>query len=248
LASIALCFAPQLSLAQEASLAPNLDAAGGVAEAAFVQGLRALDERDYAAAEALFDEALASANQDRYRFNLGVALIHQGKFVEAARVLRPLVMNPAGDPLFGEAASELEHQARDRIGTIVVEGRRDEVAAIRIGAERHELREARLGVSVDPGVLELTALDDDGDSVYATLVEVGPGALVTVSLNDAGAPAGALAPDEEEGEASVFETWWFWTAVGGAVLVAALGTWLAVDLASGGPDGNVPPVFVGDSP
>lgn len=242
--------APQLSQAQEVSLAPNPDVAGGAAESAFVQGLQALDERDYAAAETFFDEALASDNQDRYRFNLGVALIRQGKFVEAALVLRPLAMNAAGDPLFGEAASELEHQARERIGTIVVEGRRDGVAAIRVGTEEHRLREARVGVAVDPGVFELSALDGDGDAIYSTLVDVAPGALVTVSLNATGSPTAAavLAPDEEDGGDSVFETWWFWTAVGGAVLVAALGTWLAVDLASGGSSGNLPPVFVGEEP
>jgi hypothetical protein len=242
--------------AQVATADLEASAARATTEATFTAGLAALDAGDLETAESLFRDALEADNQDRYRYNLALALMRAGKYVQTVAVLRPLVSNAAGDPLFGEAASELERNAREQIGTLVVEGRREEVVAVRVGDLQRTLAEGRLGLAVDPGLVEFAALDADDDEILSTVVEVAPGAVATVSIAEArespvdplAIPLGTSDDDDDE---SVLETWWFWTAVGGVVVVSALVTWIALSAGGGSASpspGNVPPVFVGGMP
>lgn len=203
------------------------------ARALFEEGMRAVDARDFETAA----DRLRRSNQLRFSpvvaYNLSLALIEIGRFVEASEHLRAVQRASAEGSEAHRLASQRLAEILPRLGRL-----RIDVTGSREGTEVRldgaPVPTALVGVPqpADPGLHRVTLHRDD-EQLGASEVTVASGELAIVSLYAPPAPRprridalGTTAPAPVERE------WWFWTLIGTGIAALAVGVVVAIILAS----------------
>ncbi|MGE0784292.1 MAG: tetratricopeptide repeat protein [Sandaracinaceae bacterium] len=224
----------------------------------FGQGVRLSEEGDWEGAADRFRRSLALRESPVVAFNLGMALSHLGRLVEAIEHFR--MCRNVGNAELEAAAEEQITQLEPQVGRLTIEVR-GPTAGVRFALDGRPISSASLGVAIpaDPGTRTLIA-ERDGEAVAEASADVTSGALSTLRIEVPPAPLpdpeitmpdpvsapGPTAPvDGDGGDDAV--AWGVGIGVGVAVL-AAVAIVLAVVLTSGSPaqpiEGNLLPGVV----
>lgn len=146
------------------------------ARALFVEGVAAADAEDWATAAERFGRALSLRPSATIAMNLGVALEHLGRLVEAMELLRGVARDAAANPEVRASATESLAALEPRIAWVhlTVDGPLDGVI---FSVDERPLSAALVGtlVPVDPGLHRFVASRDHGEvaSLSLTLTEGG---------------------------------------------------------------------------
>ena len=234
--------------------------ASAAARSLFQEGIACTDHADWTCAADRFERAYALRPSPVIGSNLGVALAHLDRLVEAAETLRAVIRDESATPALVADAQRQIAQLEARVGriTIRVEGPLDEV---NVTMDGHAIASTQIGVATpaDPGDHRIEARRR-GETVALASTHVDPAQAVDVAL-----AIPALPPEPEATPTSlaltppvlaptsmpmpmpmddaiarpvhhteVWEEWWFWTIVGGVVVGAGIGITVGV-LAAPGP-------------
>jgi len=213
------------------------------ARALFSEGRALADAGDWDQAADRFRRALALRPSPPIRYNLAVALEHQGALVEASEQLRAAIREAPADDRTRTSADTLLRRVEPRIGRLTVriegdatdmevllDGRRLAPALVGVGAPtdpgHHRVVARRGGVEtsaegdLEPGdaaVITVAAPTSAG----APIVSPPPGETAAPDDGDDAAPAAALAPPEtREPEAGGPD--WMLVSFGGVAVVGGL--------------------------
>ncbi len=231
--AIALFAVP--ALAQRASPPPN-DVER--ARELFAEGVRLIDEEQFAEAVARFRAVMPIRSTPQVKYNLALALRGTGELSEAAELFREVsTSRSAAEGLRDDARHMLRALERD-VGHLTIRVAGDDDRAV-VTLDGHAVGLDRLGyaIAVPPGDHEVVLRRGD-ETLSSEEVHVARGRSSEVTLRIAQPPAArAVAlpapqldgdiglPEERQQrapEAPVVEQWWFWTALGavGVVLVS----------------------------
>ena len=227
----------------------------------FSDGLQYVESEDWVQAEARFRSVLLLRASHVVAYNLASALSHLGRLKEAAELLRGIVRDASAEPGARSAAEQLLAETEQRIGTLTLRVAGDSTGAVvTLDGSRLELSEQILTISIDPGEHRVM-VERDARLVTSETVQIGGAAPLQVSLTltlpprivpaavaraaqplpspSAGSSAAGArtapggAPQRDDSDGSILESWWLWAAVGA---VAAGGVAAGVLLARGGDD------------
>ena len=221
---------PQAATEQNTDLARQL----------FNEGLDAVEHERWNEAEDRFRRVLALRSSHVVSYNLGSALMHLGRLVESAELLRAIVRDASAEPTTRDAATQLLSDIEPRIGTLTIRVSGDASGAsfslddkpIEVGGQVQTL-------AVDPGEHRV-ALQRDGNPLEQRSVAIGNGqplqAELSFELPARVLPRAAALPapstptplpiataspdrDRESGSSSssIFTRPWFWVGVGAVV-------------------------------
>ena len=226
------------------------------ARSLFDEGIACADSADWTCAADRFERAYALRASPVIGSNLGVALMHLDRLVEAAETLRAVIRDASATPALVADAQRQIAQLEARVGrvTIRVEGPLDEVT---LAMDGHAIASMLIGVAMpaDPGEHRIEARRR-GETVALATTHVDPAAAVEVAL-----AIPALPPELEAPAISValampviapptmpmpmddaiarpvhhvepWEEWWFWTIVG-VVVAVGIGITVGVVAAPG---------------
>jgi hypothetical protein len=225
------------------------------ARALFHEGVVCADARDWTCAADRFGRARAVRPSPVISSNLGIALEHRGRYVEASEAFRSLLHDPSAPADLRASAQAAIERITPRIGTltVVANGPTEGVALTIDGVA---LEPSLLGIAVpsDPGAHRLEARRD-GALVASETVQVTSGghARIDVALpareprHDVSTETIVAAPIETHAthvdsetvlaadptvtptsRHEVYEEWWFWTIIGIVVVGAGAGVTAAV--------------------
>ena len=204
------------------------------ARAAFAEGVELSDQGRWGEAAQRFREVMEVRATAQVKYNLAVALEHDGQLAEAVVLLRDVTGDRELDRATRREAQRLLDSAERRVGTLTVHVTGD-VAGATIEVNGRELTADQIGIGVpaDPGD-NTVVLARGGRQVDRQTANVPEGGSASVTLNAASAPtpadvamAAEVPPDdpEEPGEPTdygILGEWWFWGAVAGVVVAAVL--------------------------
>lgn len=205
------------------------------ARALFEQGMRAVDGRDWATAADSLRRSLALRPSPVVEYNLALALAELGELVEASEHLRAVQReSPQGSDAHRLASQRLA-EILPRLGQLRIDVTGAE-RGVEVRLDGTVVADALVGAPqpADPGDHRVT-LHRDGEEIGASEVTVVSGELATVTVY---APPGvALWPEDvprptQPAPAGVEQQWWFWTLIGGVVVVATVAIILGVVLTS----------------
>lgn len=227
------------------------------ARALFTQGMAAVDAGDWSGAADRLRRSLALRASAVVRFNLALALIELGRFVEASEHLRSVQREAPESSELRQLAAERLEQVLPRLGRLRIElrGPRDDVEVHLDGVR---VPDALVGAEqpADPGPRRVSAhrLQRGAQvELAAREVTVESGRAASVELDVPPPPPTPeelaarreLSPAEDEG---IERQWWLWTLVG--VLAAGAAVGIAVFLTAGTSQPSLldpPPYIEGDS-
>jgi len=179
------------------------------AQAAFVEGVRALEEGRYVDARDALRRSLALLRAASTAFNLGIAYRETGELTRALALFDALLGAEYGAlDAAREAQVRLERDAtRRRLATVQVDvgGPSPDRVELRIDGERVD----GLLVRADPGV-RIVRVSADGYEPEERTIDVAQGARRTLRLEL-----------EPEPETTLWESPWLYAGIGGALLAAA---------------------------
>lgn len=234
-ALLSLCAAPALAQTDAEQTA--------AARALFEEGMDAVDAGDFVTAADRLRRSLELRESQVVRYNLALALVETGGYVEASEHLRLVVRREDEGSDLRAAASQRLEQTQARLGRMRVSLDGDtEGVVVRVDGER--MPDALIGVEqpADPGLHRITIFRRDhelasseanvqsGQTAEVRLFARPPTAEEQAEIDAANADGRApYDTGSEDGGGGIEEQWWFWTLLG-AVLVGggvALGIWLA---------------------
>lgn len=198
------------SLAMASALAASPASAQGraardaaAARALFQEGVACADHRDWSCAADRFARAHEMRPSPVIAYNLGHALVEQGRLVEGAEMLRQALRDGSASAQVRADAGRMVEALTPRIGRLTLHVRGPvEGVTIRIGDV--EVPEALHGTSapIDPGPHAISAVRG-GEIVASATVEVAEGASVEAELTIPEAPVvdTSVAPEPEEARA-----------------------------------------------
>lgn len=237
--------------------------ASAAARSLFQEGVACADGGDWACAADRFQRAYALRASPVIGTNLGIALTHLDRLVEAAEALRAVLRDPSSSTALRAEAQESITELEVRLAHLVVhaEGARDDVSFTIDGR------------ALAPSLLDVAAPADPGDHVVEARRGVEIVASATAHLDPGGTgevtllvPAAPPPPPEPEPEAEpepvalslpppvlapppapaprgpeIWEEWWLWTLVGVVVVGAGvgIGVGVALDQPSALPSGSL---------
>jgi len=248
---------------------PNVDEARQL----FAEGLAFVEHEDWANAEQRFRRVLALRSSQVVAYNLASALMHLGRMVEGAELLRGIVRDPTAEATSRDAATQLLSEMEPRIGTLTIRVTGDaHDASLRMDDKPVELTGSVQTISVDPGSHRVVALRGEtelaskpaevgGDAPLQVEVllelpaAVGPRAAARAAGSSSSGNRAVLGNDDSKhssarddgGSSSVFASPWFWTGAGGVVVAGVITAVLLAPAAKASPvSGDTsPPVIHG---
>jgi hypothetical protein len=267
LACVPLWFAGAAA-AQSGASGGRLDTSVDEARQLFGEGLDFVGQEDWVQAEERFRRVLALRSSHVVAYNLASALVHLGRPVEAAELLRSILRAGDADAPTRDAAQQLLNVTEPQIGTLTIRVSGDR-SGVRFALDdkRLELTGQVLTISVDPGEHTLTAHRAQTPLAFERVAIGGKAPLqaeLAIDLPAQIAPerryisdvrkpartapgaAVALAPPRAEESSSSGPGWWLWAGGGAAVAAAAV---ITVVLVSSGAEvdpvaGDTDPPFV----
>ena len=184
----------------------------GRARALFAEGVELAGQSHYAEAASRFREALTLRDAPTIRYNLASTLYEEHQYTEAHELAAGLLAQPdlPESVRTPTAALELQIGAAAGFATFVLpEGVSGDVQVDDI-----PVADPSRTTALAPGRHEVRAVADGVTVAHATF-EIGAGVRHEVPLE-----AGGAAQAQSSGpEGPVTDQWWFWTAIGGAVVV-----------------------------
>lgn len=220
------------------------------------EGNQLFEQKQYSKALEKYEAAYAAFSSPKILFNIGEVKREIGQTVEAANAYAAFINEASVNPMseIGSKARE-ELEALDRqIARLAFEGDL-EGAAITIDGQPLD-RFAQREVRVEAGTHTIRATRA-GLRPFSTTITARAGIPTPVSIELSETPpiAKRVDPNERLTRASTdvksdspVDQWWFWTAIGGAAVVAIVVT--AVAVSSGGNDrlpmGELPSTSTGD--
>ena len=245
-----------LSVAPRAALGQS-DAEVERARAAFAEGVELSDQERWSEAADRFREVMEVRATAQVKYNLAVALEHDGQLAEAVVLLRDVAGDRDLDRATRREAQRLLESTERRVGTLTVHVSGD-VAGATIEVNGREIAADQLGIPLpaDPGD-NTVVLSRGGRQVDRQSASVPEGGSASVTLNAASVPTPAevaleveVPPEEPEEpdeptDYGVLGEWWFWTAIAGVVVGAVL---IGIVVSSGGDEdpvrGNLNPPII----
>jgi hypothetical protein len=232
----ALCTAASASAqAPTATAAPAPDPAQVErARALFAEGVGHVEARRFAEAEVTFREALTLRDAPTIRYNLASVLFEQGEYPEADAQIDAVLADTSVSADIRAHATDLRRQLRAQAGFARVElvGAPDATVAV----DGFPLADHRTEFPLSPG-LHLTIASRASLEIARSTVRIQTGqhAVVELDATETEAPAPVAEPTP------LVEQWWFWTAVGGGVVLSAV--LIGVAASSGGVEEPIPGNF-----
>lgn len=240
------------------------------ARALFAEGLDLVELEDWVQAEDRFRRVLALHSSHVAAYNLASALVHLGRLVEAAEVLRSISRAQDADAQTRDAAQQLLRQTEPRIGSLIIRISGD-MSDVQFALDDKPLElSARVEtISVDPGAHVVTAHRDaarlavghaivGGTSPLQVEMSLELPAAVAPPVQAARSSSSRMGPDaraltganpvraEPRADDEGGVAWWLW-AVGGVAVAAAAAVTVGVAV-SGAPAtpvaGNTDPPLV----
>jgi len=150
---IAMLITAAFTLTSSVALAQgSTDASNAEARALFEEGLRFVESQQWQEAADRFGRVLAIRASVTVSYNYASALVHLNRIVEASRVLRGVVADPAAPREVLTAARTLLAEVEPRIGQVTVRLRGDTTDVL-VTIDDKPLPEGSIGVPVplDPG-------------------------------------------------------------------------------------------------
>jgi hypothetical protein len=213
----------------------------------FSEGVALAAEEEFADAADRFRAAYAIHPTPAIAYNLAAALVKLDLLLEASELVRSVTNDPESSPQVRQLAEALRPQIDERMArlTVRVDG---DIGSARVNVDEREMRNQELGVPfpMDPGDHVVAAVRN------GEVLEQQPVTLEVAGSAEVTLAASTWPPEEEEivdvpppepGPA-FYETWWFWTIVG----LAVVGGTVAVILAASGTEdpvaGNATPGVV----
>jgi len=209
-------------LALLASTAPSGAFAQGEDDAArarqlFSEGVDLAGRSQYAEATVRFRQALALRDAPAIRYNLASTLFEQHQLTEAHEIALGLLALVDLPDSVRAPTTALELQIGAAAGFVTFdlpEGIRGDVQVDDV-----PVSDPTRAVAVAPGRHEVRAVAD-GATVAEAMFEIGSGVRREISLTRASGEHHAEVASGPEGP--VTDQWWFWTAIGGGVVVLAV--------------------------
>jgi hypothetical protein len=237
-ASVAL-FVAALAVAP-AGYAQDDPSRTAAARALFEEGMRAVDSREWERAVDRLSRSLELRASPVVRFNLGLALIEIGRFVEASEHFRSVQRETEAGSDAHRLSSERLRAIEGRIGRLRIEvtGARE---SVEVQLDGRAVPQALVGVAspADPGERRVS-LHRAGEEVASSSVTVASGELAVVTIDAPPPPAGE--PDDARPDplrdttpvasGGVEQEWWFWTLMAVLVVGAAVGIGAGVAVAT----------------
>jgi hypothetical protein len=231
IAAIALAVGMTLGAASLAHAQDSADAERtAAARALFEEGMRAVDAREWTRAVDRLRRSLQLRPSPVVRFNLALACVEAGRFVEAGehfrQVLREAEPNSEAHRLAEEGLAGL--QGRTGMLRIDVSGARD---TVEVQLDGQPVARALVGVAqpADPGVRRVS-LHRDGEMLTSTQVTVRSGQPVTVTVEAPAPTVVAVLPPAPVivRPGGVEEEPWFWVLLSTLVIGVGVGVALAI--------------------
>lgn len=213
------------------------------ARALFAEGLELVEREDWAQAEDRFRRVLELHSSHVAAYNLASALVHLGRLVEAAEVLRSITRAEDVDAQTREAAQQLLRETEPRIGSLTIRITGDMTAVqFTLDDKPLELTARVETISVDPGAHVVSARRGTAQLALRDAIVGGTDSLQVEMLLELPAPIATVAqlphavPSRHEPDARTLTgadlaraeqregggvPWWLWAAGGVAIAAAA---------------------------
>jgi hypothetical protein len=202
-----------------------------LAQKKMADGAQLMEQGQPAEALRLFREAYKLVPNPRYQYNIGVASQATGRDVEALDAFQTFLANAQGvRPEYTEDARKQVEVLRGRVATVSVSSKQAG-AGVQVDGRDVGQTPLALPLVLEPGEHRFLVRKLEFEP-FEHVVNLRAGDQVTVPvelrpISRATAPAGvaitapgpAQAPAEE---APVYKRWWFWTAVGAAVVTGVV--------------------------
>ncbi len=237
---ISLTVALFASLAAAPAQAQSEEQTTAAARALFQEGMAAVDAQDFETAVDRLRRSVTLRESQVVRFNLALALLETGGYLEATEHLRLVIRREEGGGELATAATERLRHAEGQLGRlrVMIDGSRDGVVT---EVDGNVMPEALVGVEqpADPGIHRVAVLRLDrelataeaavstGQTTEIRLVAPPPSDEELSLMADGHAPF--VGGDDDGG--GIESQWWFWTLLGavvvGGVTAAILATVLS---------------------
>jgi tetratricopeptide (TPR) repeat protein len=228
--------------AQRARRAPPASPSVTQARALFAEGVAHVEARRFAEAETSFRAALALRDAPTIRYNLASVLFEQGRYPESNAEIDVVLADQAAPAEVRAHASDLRRQLLAQAGfaRVTLVG----ITEVSVAIDGFRLTDPSGEVALSPGTHTAVATRDALELGRDSL-ELRTGQHATFTL---GAPVpepveptpdAALVADD--GSRPLVEEWWFWTAIGGGVVLSAV--LIGVAASSGGVEEPIPGNF-----
>lgn len=218
--------------------------ASSAARALFNEGVTLAEQEQWADAAERFERAIALRDSAVIAYNLGLALEHLGRPVEAAERFRRVARDAAADGAMRASATTALAEVEPRIAwvTITVEGDRLD-RALRV--DGHAIPDALVGAPtpVDPGTHAITLTEPDGTDVSTRSITMTEGQRESIALASPPRPEVVAEPepvpapthepvvDLSPPPASSDDTW-LWVGIGSGAAVVVAGIVVTIVLVS----------------
>jgi len=220
--------------------------ATAAARALFQQGVECADHEEWACAVERFEQAYRLRSSPVIGSNLGIALIHVDRLVEASERFQAVMRDPATTAAMREEVSGRIAEIGAHIGhlTIRLTGS-PEGATLTLDGHDVPISMAGVAAPCDPG--DHTIEVHRGDAIVAsasTHLEVAGSAEVSLDVPAPPREAISIAPDRATQVLVIaappppshppqfYEEWWFWTIIG--VVVVGAGVGIGIGIATSG--------------
>lgn len=212
------------------SSAQGSDADAARARELFAEGVALAGQSQYADAAVRFRQALALRDAPTIRYNLASTLFEEREFTEAHEIAFALLAQPDLPEAVRAptAALELQIGAASTLVTFALPGG----VTGDVQVDDSPVADPTRATAVAPGRHTVRALSG-GVTVASATFELGSGVRREIELQPSGPEAPLPGP-----EGPIEEQWWFWTAIGGGVVVLAIIIGVAASVADH--DGHQP--------
>jgi hypothetical protein len=214
------------------------------ARALFGEGVSLVAEGRFAEAEAKFREALALHDAPSIRANLASVLFEQGEYPEATTLAEAIAADESAPAETRESARLLVEQIRAAAGFVRVGELPEGSGEVAIDAYVLPAPTAETAVTVGAHVATLTS--EGTERARTPFAVTTAGEHMTIELeSEAAALADVPMEPAAPVEPPITDQWWFWTAIGGSVVLVA-GVAIAVGVGVGSGGSVVEPAVQGD--
>lgn len=224
----------------------------------FEEGVEFADQGQFQEAANRFRQVLQIRSAAAVQYNLALALVELGEYVEARDLLQQVERDSSARQPMRRDARRVRQRIEPKIAHLTIE-LTDDVEGVEVVVDGRPLSSMDLGVrmAVDPG-RHTIGMRYNGRSVGTQPIDLVEGGERTLRLTPRGAPSAAQTAEagmmddeppmadsseteeDDGGGGSIFGKWWFWTGV--AVVIAG-GVAIGVAASSGGDEvqGNLNP-------
>ena len=212
------------------------------ARALFAEGVAHVEARRFAEAETSFRAALALRDAPTIRYNLASVLFEQGEYPEANAQIETVLADADAPADLRAHVTTLRTQLQERAGFARVELVGMPEAAVAVDGFR--LADVQLELPLAPGPHLAIATRGNAELARSALqIQTGQHATFTLGapVPEPAAPAPEPALVADADTQPLVEQWWFWTAVGGGVVLSAV--LIGVAASSGGVEEPIPGNF-----